>query len=250
MVIPTVVVVPVRDAIHHTRAFLDCMEEQRVDRVIVLDNGSRRPTRDLLRARGVERVDAAGMGIYEMWDRGFAMATRARDANVLISNNDVLLPPGGVETLADALRGRDDLWVVYPDYDWPWSKPLARGIRYTEGVLGDGGMFGACFMLRGSAILWRPLVSDRAYEWWYGDNHLAREIRERGGRQARVVGLPVAHVNEGTARHHRELAGMKQRDRKRWLDSERRRAPARRSERKHVPGTRVWSPGGSKPPLD
>lgn len=247
--IPTIVVVPVRDAIEHTRAFLGCMREQAVDSILVLDNGSKRPTRELIAAHGdrfVERVDARGLGIYEMWNLGFGLASAGGAANVLMSNNDVLLPDGGVEALSTALRAVDGVWATYPDYDWPWARGyVPRGIRYTEGVLGDGGLFGACFMLRGEAIPWEPLVSDPAYEWWFGDNHLARQIREEGGRQARVVGLPVAHVNEGTARHHRELAGMKQRDRSRWIESERRRAPDRRAPRKHVPGTRVWRPGGA-----
>lgn len=267
MTTPTIVIVPVRDAIQHTRNFLDCMREQSgVDRVIVLDNGSKRATRDLLADRagdGVERVDAAGLGIYEMWNRGFAHAlvryapliahepveTIERGAiNVLISNNDIVLPDGAVAELARHLRASPpDLWAVYPDYYRAWDARSRRSsLRVTEGVLGDGGLFGACFMLAGERIPWTPLVSDPSYEWWFGDNHLARQIQEEGGRQARVVGLPVAHVNEGTARAHAGLQQMKQRDRARWIDSQRRRRETTRPARKMVPGTKVWRPGGAR----
>jgi len=87
-------------------------------------------------------------------------------------------------------------------------------------VLSDGGMFGACFMLAGHRIPWRPLVTDLTYEWWYGDNHLAEEIEQHGGKQYRVEGLPVQHVNEGTAStlDPSILYGMKYRDRHRWIN--------------------------------
>jgi hypothetical protein len=253
---PTIVVVPVRDAIHHTRAFLEMIEEQAVEQVIVLDNGSRRPTRDLLRKHPVaHRLDAAGLGIYDMWNIGFGTAlalARGEPVNVLMTNNDVLLPAGGVAALGRAVRSRADLWAVYPDYNCAWDLAARRWtLRYSEGVLGDGGLFGACFMLAGERIPWKPLVNDVSYEWWFGDNHLAREIRDRGGRQARLVGLPVAHVNEGTAREHPELAAMKARDRRRWIESERRRstpAASARPARRVVPGTRVWHPRGARRP--
>lgn len=253
---PTIVVVPVRDEIDVTRDFLAAISGEAFDRLVVLDNESAAPTQRLLRAAALVDPRVTVMrrpgGIYELWNAGFDEALGRLDAaNVLVTNNDVSLPPGGVAMLAGALRSREDLWVVYPDYDWPWARgPLVRGLRFTEGVLGDGGMFGACFMLAAERIPWTPLVSDPAYEWWFGDNHLAREIKERGGRQARLSGLPVRHENEATARHHPELGSMKMRDRRRWIESQRRRAEPNRPVRRVVPGTRVWSPRGRRRDLD
>lgn len=258
---------PVRDQPELTKAFLASIAQAEgpAPRVTILDNGSAEPTRALLASydrRRVERVDTAGLTIYEQWNLGFERARRAargKPFNVLVTNNDVELPASAIRELGKALESRADAGVAYPDYDWPMGHGAkVRGYRETTGVLGDGGMIGACFMLAGERLPWitsgdagdgsSGLVTDTGYGWWFGDNHLAQTIREAGLVQLRCIGLPLHHVNEGTARHHPELERQKQRDRARWQGSQRVRgedAPARR-ERLHVPGTIVWSPGGQR----
>lgn len=245
------VIVPVLDEPKLTQRFLDCMVEQEFDALVVLDNGSAQPTRRVLSAArkrdprvSTERLPA--LSIYALWNRGYHDAVAAGASSVLVCNNDVVLPPGAVAILEEQLRGRDDLWATYPDYDWPWSQGVKpRGVRYGTGVMREGGLYGPAFLLAADRIPWTPLVTDDAYEWWYGDNHLARQIEEEGGRHARVTGLPVIHDNEGTARHFPDLEAAKHRDRRRWALSQRRRLPTSMHRRRVVPGTRVWSPGGS-----
>jgi hypothetical protein len=255
----TFVICPVRDQPALTEALLRSLEDAPGwDRLTLLDNGSRKPTRDLLAAwtgKRIEVVATGGLSIYEQWNLGFERcrrAARGKPFNVLVTNNDVELPVPAVAELARALETREDAGVAYPDYDWPMGHGMkVRGYRVTTGVLGDGGMIGACFMLAGDRLPWVTpdvgLVTDLGYGWWFGDNHLAQTIADAGLVQLRCVGLPLHHVNEGTARHHPELERQKARDRARWQGSQRVRGETTaRRPRRHVPGTIVWSPGGSR----
>lgn len=254
----TVCIVPVRDQPDLTRRFLDCVLEQALDRIIVLDNGSLKETRRILAGyvanHGIGVLERPGLGIYDLWNDGLEAAERAPQSaemleglNLLVCNNDVVLPAGAVAELAVALRSRRDLWAVYPDDRAPWPDGFTRrgSVRLGTGVARDGGLYGPCFMLAVDRIPWRPLITDSAYEWWFGDNHLAREIEETGGKHGRLIGLPVLHDNEGTARHHPETLQMRNRDRQRWMQSQRSRrsGPERR---RVVPGTKVWAPGGRR----
>jgi glycosyltransferase involved in cell wall biosynthesis len=225
------VIVPVKNQWQHTSSLLNCLRQEPCQ-VLVMDNGSTDDTTRCLRI--VQRQNHYWQGrlhwttkrqlsVYELWNYGFQWARTQRDEArwyVLITNNDILLPPGALSAMRAALEPLDN-WIAYPDYDAPWSPQRVPGgdWRETRGVLSDGGMFGACFMVAGHRIPWRPLITDTTYEWWYGDNHLAEEVEQHGGKQIRVVGLPVQHVNEATASlmQPTELYGMKFRDRQRWI---------------------------------
>lgn len=251
----TFVICPVRDRPELTQAFLaSLLDAHGWQRLTVLDNGSQQPTRDLLASvkaahpKRVEVVATGGLTIYEQWNLGFERcrrAARGKPFDVLVTNNDVELPATAIAELSRALELHPTAGVAYPDYDWPMGHGAkVRGYRSTSGVLGDGGMIGACYMLAGERLEWAEadgLVTDTEYGWWFGDNHLARTIEQAGLTQLRCVGLPMHHVNEGTARHHPELEAQKRRDRQRWIASSS-RGPRR--TRRHVPGTIVWSPSG------
>lgn len=227
----TSVIVPVLNKWELTSGFLRSLEPAQYHRALVLDNGSTDATARGIRLmqrrpayRGkLHRTSQPGKSIYQLWNHGFdwARAGAQREWYVLVSNNDVELPPGALSALRAPLLNETDAWVTYPDYDALWDAWRGHTVwRETRGVLSDGGMLGACFMLAGHRIPWRPLITDLSYEWWYGDNHLAEEIEQHGGRQIRVEGLPIKHVNEGTAQtelHPGVLYGMKYRDRHRWI---------------------------------
>lgn len=227
------VVVPVRDQWPLTRLLLSSVDAQteQPDDVLVIDNGSTDDTaagvRELRRSRSwLSRVERAG-SIYSLWNHGFARAKRLASGEfyVLITNNDVELHRRSIEFLHVALEGHPDAWCAYPDYDAAWVDEPGPSIRRTSGVFGDGGMSGSCFMLAGHRIPWRPLVTDLTYQWWAGDNHLAECIEQEGGDQLRVVGLPVRHENEGTARHY-DLYAQKLADMGAWRTREARGARA------------------------
>lgn len=250
----TVAIVPVRDQPDLTERFLECMRGQALTDLYVLDNGSGRATVKVLeqamtRNARLDVIYLPELGIYQLWNAGLEQAERdtTGEVNLLVCNNDVQLLPGSVEALSGALRSRRDLWCVYPDDRWQWQHGLraGRGVKLGTGVAREGGLYGPCFMIAADRIPWRPLVSDTTYEWWYGDNHLARQIEEAGGRHARVLGVPVLHDNEGTARHHPETQKMRERDRRRWIASQRGRMPGPH-RRRMPPGTKVWAPGGKR----
>lgn len=242
------VVVPVRDELEHTRAFVECMRAQTHEHdLIILDNGSveiltKRYLARLAEQREVRVVDASGMTIYETWNDGFRRASLAAGVakhwHVLVSNNDVLLPPHALAQLSAALAADESRWVAYPDYGavlTPTSLTTQRlvdadpAVGITHGVWGSNGMSGSCFMLAGDRIPWRPLIQDLAYQWWYGDNHLARAIEQAGGQQTRVLGLPMWHAQSATARHHPELDEVTRRDYEHWMATA--RLPAARGAR-------------------
>jgi hypothetical protein len=237
--IPTFCIVPVKNQWHLTRGLLDCLHGDAIlTDMLVLNDGSTDGTTNHIRRTQREQVywkarlhqtDRTGHTIYEAWNRGFerarAMAGRVRGGqgtqrpfDILVTNNDIVLPRHALLNLKVALRAAPDRWIAYPDCDAPWSDaPILHGTeRETHGVYGDGGMFGACFMVKGEAIPWPTLITDTSYEWWWGDNHLAECVEQAGGRQMRVVGLPVQHVHEGTASVEEWTEQAKWRDRHRW----------------------------------
>lgn len=160
-------------------------------------------------------IPAPERSIYEMWNDGWQHALDefrqgpAAGVNVLFLNNDVEVPDDFVETLSQALRapGTEDVWAVYPDetadlgelpYDG-WEVTLAR----TRGTKRHGGLLGHAFMVKGEAVPLGGLpMFDTGYTWWCGDDELVAEIESRGYTAAKVVGLPVKHLNEATAQAH------------------------------------------------
>lgn len=228
--IPLHVVVPVLDEPGHTIALLASLAAQtrRPTTVWVQDNGSSTASlRAVEKATPPELVvhveRGPGLTIYELWNRGFWHAKQAAAGggfDVLVTNNDVLLPPHAAEALGQALLDDPKRMAAYPDWEAPWSneaQPVEphASVAITRGVWGSNGMTGFCFMLAGHRIPWRPLVQDLAYHWWFGDNHLARTLELAGGIQAKVLGLPIIHAHEGTAGSF-DLGQEKEDDRKHW----------------------------------
>ena len=207
--IPTVVVVPVKDQLDYTQSIITQLRYQPGwDELLAFDNGSATPTRRVLdqAAEEDERihvVPAKFDGIYAMWSRGVAIAKRNHPGavNVLLLNNDVILANRTVEVLASALRG-NDYGITYPDYQWDAQHaPASINVMETHGTYRHGGMSGYCFMLAAELVVWEPLV-DPQFRWWCGDDDIAFQMEAYGHKQGRVLGLGIDHVNEGTARHH------------------------------------------------
>ena len=202
----THVVIPVRDQLHLTRYICEQLKEQPGwDKCWIYDNGSVDGTAEYLMEIFLDDprfqpVEATGFGIYEMWDHGFSQAKMDGADFVAFLNNDIRLFENTFDRLNEILNSDEKAWIVYPDYN-STMKTSPSGWRETKGTYRHGGMSGFCFMLRADKIDWSPLV-DPIFKWWGGDDDIAFNVEKRGGRQIRVLGLPVAHMNEGTARHH------------------------------------------------
>ena len=211
----TNIVIPVRDQLQYTKAITEQLKYMDGwDHCWILDNGSTFETVDYLtnlcfNFPRFTQLPARDKTIYEMWDWGFT-CSRFSD-HVLFLNNDVVLHENTITDLNQALESNDDFWLAYPDYTWVGEAMRHRcNYKVTSGTFRHGGMSGFCFMLKTKKVGWKPLVDPR-FVWWGGDDDIAFEVEARGGKQIRVVGLPIEHVNEGTARHH-ELGAQKAAD--------------------------------------
>lgn len=211
LVIPTVLVIPVKDRLDMTVSIVHQLQAQPGwDACYVYDNGSAGPTRRFLEttAENDDRftiVSTPDLNVNEMWTDGFERARREYPGtlNVGVLNNDVRLAPNALEQLAVALRSRVELVLTYPDYR---AKPGHLGhLTVTQGTYRHGGMVGWCFMLAADRVTWTPLV-DPQFKFWCGDDDIAFEAEAAGGQQARVDGVVVEHLGGATTVEHPEMS--------------------------------------------
>lgn len=217
---PIHVVIPVRDQWPYTRSIVGQVLAEPVASLTVIDNGSTDGTPDRLAAIDDPRLRVLhrpGANLHAMWNEGWQMALPG-PAAVAILNNDLVLAPDTLTRMRDALYADDDLWVVYPDH----RRAVGEGDGYvgsvtrTEGTFASGGMSGFCFMLRAEAHNEGLPLVDEGFEWWFGDDDLARNVVRAGRRIGRLDQLPVDHVGEASAKSH-DLSAAKERDRLRWV---------------------------------
>jgi glycosyltransferase involved in cell wall biosynthesis len=167
-VIPTFAIIPTRG-----RDTLDeCIAAvaDQVDTVIVVDTST----------DGLDRYlairDRGDRNISRWWNRGFLRARRLavqglQEAqpgvwNVVVLNDDVIVPPGWVDTMTGALRtGTADL--AYP------------GMQHK--------ITGYAFVLRGES----RILADESLVWWFGDDDIEFQARAAGG--VVTVHAPVDH---------------------------------------------------------
>lgn len=183
-------VIPVKDRHHYTQPLVDSLGCH----VIVVDNGSTRPARDVL--TGCEVLDGRDRNLSECWNLGLDRAAEiARGPhNVAVLNNDLEVGPGFLDTLAAGLRSDPRNVLACPADDLPAGK-CDGGRRVT----------GWAFMLAGEA----GLRADPQFAWWYGDNDLERQAR-RVGHVVHVGGTHHRHlepsVSTNSSRRLRDLA--------------------------------------------
>lgn len=229
--IPTVVAVPVKNHWDdYTWPLLDhLLGFELVERVVVFDNGSQDDTWNGLttwagsgetRLRAAHRPEAT---IYEMWNEAFRYALDAfpnGEVNLALLNNDIRLAPGTLAALSKALRSDEAWWAVSVDPTWRVEQGLALHPEPVEafGTYRHGGLVGWAFMVK--AENWRDVEHpvDPQFRWWGGDDDLVFSIAERGGKVARVRGVPCDHVGEGTAQDtgNEWVHAEKEQDRKRF----------------------------------
>jgi hypothetical protein len=97
--------------------------------------------------------------------------------------------------MAYHLRAKDTTGVVFPDMDTPLNielrEPKDYETKVTQGIWGQGGMTGFCFMFKGELPI--PFI-DEKFSWWYGDDDFVKQVELAGFTQERVIGLPLYHV--------------------------------------------------------
>lgn len=232
MITPTVVIIPTRDHWRHA-VTLACqvIREPGVAFVMIYDNNAEPTvpqidTRETWIEDGDEITTGAGsltilhepdMGIYEMWNSGWAFAAGlGYPVNVAILNDDITILPGTLERMTTELRATNNTWLVSANYDRRVNEGFADlGARVVRGTYRNGGVCGWCFMLRGE-LLHNPLPPiDTQFEWWCGDDDLCAQINLAGGDTAIVLGCPVDHEGTATGKLYPELDAIG------WADMDR-----------------------------
>jgi GT2 family glycosyltransferase len=192
-----VAVIPTRD---RPDMLYDCVNSviDQVDHVFIIDNASHPPADheqwpDTVDGRPrvmSARVDEDPPNLSRLWNLGLALADnaawgRAATAwDIVVLNDDVMVPPGWVAALSTAMRETTAV-LAYPD-----QFGAGRRILHTEPGPVDlrTRITGYAFMLRGEA----GLRLDETFAWWYGDDDLDWRARQHGGALL-VPGIPVRH---------------------------------------------------------
>jgi hypothetical protein len=207
-------VIPARDR-HDMLA--DCIRSviDQVDRVIIVDNLSSPPI-DIDPWHGKVRCVWAPLdppNISTLWNIGITLADAARgDADqwdIAVLNSDVTVPAGWIDGLSAAMRSTTAV-LAYPDQHGGRQQILhttAGPIDLRQRITGFA------YMLRGEA----GLRLDESMAWWYSDDTLDWEARERGGALL-VPGIPVEHRCPNISTNQRpELQQQAGRDRETFL---------------------------------
>lgn len=127
---------------------------------------------DHAQPKNIQRWWNMGLGLVYEWE---SQNEGAEEFIVAVLNDDVVVPAGFVQTLASAIE-QTGAAAASP---LPGLSSGAMMITGT-GVYGYR-MAGFAFALRGSL----GLLADESFVWWYGDNDLDWQARQKGG---------VAHV--------------------------------------------------------
>jgi GT2 family glycosyltransferase len=219
--------IPMRDKHGLTRNVCRelAVDREDFDELWLYDNGStNRAARDWLNTvaeTGRYRAEVIrwgpAHGIYAMWNHAIqraafdalcgAVVGDERPVYLAILNNDLILPPGFLKTLGDALFAAEpDVWVTYPDWQRGWPAPIdfaaieRRELRRTRGTRNLGGMSGYAFLLDVETFVeYVPELIDERYLWHSGDGDLVTKIQREGGTAAAVVGLPIGHLENATS---------------------------------------------------
>jgi GT2 family glycosyltransferase len=196
--VPTFVVIAGRDRHVMTGDLLRDLEGQGAH-VLLYDNGSTPQYADTFSGRDVEIIEAADMRLHEMWADGMRRAREQSGGvcNIAILNNDLRVGPDFLRHLALGLRGRDDVWISYPDIRG--EVPFGRVVpTISEGQT----LTGYAFMVRGES----SLDFDTDFDWWYGDFDLEMQARAAEKYVVAVGGVRIEHLEPTLSTRGERLA--------------------------------------------
>lgn len=204
--VPTWAVVP-SNGRSYLRGCLDALAPQ-VDGIVIVANGSDpMPFEEIcLPAIVISDLDS-DMNISRWWNMGIDVVSgmMAQDGqwNVLVVNDDVVVPHDFVSVLSSAMRSNTAAIAFPNQHDghrslWREPGPVNLFWRIT----------GYCFMMRGEL----GLRLDESMAWWASDDDLDWRARTQGGSYL-VPGCPVQHhAPNGTFLDHPELHEQAARD--------------------------------------
>jgi hypothetical protein len=193
----------------------DCINSvvDQVDRVIVIDNLSEPPIDPgpWHGKVGVVSLPIDPPNISTLWNVGLSLADAqahrcgAERWDIAVLNSDVVVPAGWVEILSAAMRSTTAV-LAYPD-----QHGGARQVLHTRAEPIDlrQRITGYAYLLRGEA----GLRLDESMAWWFSDDSLDWEAREKGGALL-VPGIAVEHrCPNGSMYERPELQEQAGRDR-------------------------------------
>lgn len=212
--IPTFAVVP-----SNGRPVLDeCLAgiNDQVDTVILIGNNWQRDRSVASSGAFVSNdYDDGERNISRWWNCGIDKAERlaryrgATEWNVAVINDDAVLPPGWVESLAAQMRATTAV-LAYPDQAGGREEILhtaAVPVPLSQRITGYA------FLLRGEA----GMRADESLVWWFGDDDLDWRARQQGGALL-VPGMPVEHrAPDAQTNASPELTAQAGRDRQTFI---------------------------------
>jgi len=198
------VVIPVKDHLDVTKGVIEQLATMPgVGTIYIYDNGSTGETAEYLAAQSdAVVIDAAGLNIHQMWNRGLVERDQSRPVAIL--NNDLRFGPDAIRRTL-ALMEHGGLSVACPNYD---GRP-GVGVEQVHGICagrydGTGGLAGFAMFL--SADVAERYRVPEELEWWGGDNDLCSWLESEGLPYGIALGAEVEHLDGGSVTF-RELEG-------------------------------------------
>ncbi len=203
-----VAAIPVRNALIWTQSLVTTLlDHDEADELWLFDNGSTDGTAEWLAALADsdQRLVVShrpNARLYAMWNEMVFRASQDENTSLAILNNDIRLPPLGLRTMQQAMRGFD-LAFIDRNHDVEAS-PIEPRIVPADWPQRTGW----AFMMR--AAYWRnqPYAVDPGLRIWWGDDDLARRAQMRGGRLCIVEGIGCFHAESQTAYPNDKLADI------------------------------------------
>lgn len=168
-----------------------------VTELLVVDNRPDLGALDLPRAAWLPNPEGR---LHAAWNLGLDtasdLATQRRTQRwaTLVLNDDVRIGDGAVSRLVTALDVDPTIWATYPDLRGVTS-PQRPVVITADGSLTGRTHTGWCICHRGE----KGIRYDEAYEFWFGDDQIERDIRSAGGQVAAVHGVKVVHLEPDAA---------------------------------------------------
>lgn len=183
---------------------LECLDR---DRTVVIDHASTPPVK--VNCAQLIRVDGP-LNLSALWNLGLDTVAELAPPGyaVAVLNDDLLLPEGTLERLAEAVVA-EGASIAFPDV---FGHLAAGEVQVRRGQPGPHNLYtrmtGFCFLLAPGC----PLRLDEELAFWYGDDDLEwRAIAENG--TVRVGGLALQHLAPNEAVGNPALAEQAGKDR-------------------------------------